>query len=312
MANFWWVNQGKSYRWERDLGILWAPKKAVDGKRPHHWERMELIRPGDIVLHYVAGQIRAVSLVLVSARDAVNPHEGKTESEWDFEGREISVRIQELDLPLPLKAIPADLREIWRGYGRPFDRNGNVVVGYLFQLPMEGAVWLMRELGLEADPAEEFLDRPVVNIQGNYDPVIVVGPDGEVTVKVRAEHRQLRQHLFRGKTEETCALCGRTLPVNLLVTAHIKQRSKCTATERIDRNVVMAACALGCDAVFERGYVQVSEKGTVEAGPVREGGEHLQGFIDYLVGRNVVVFSPATEDYFKWHARWHRKRALRN
>lgn len=272
---------------------------------------MELVQPDDIILHYAGGQIRAVSSVLVHARDALNPHAGRTESEWETEGREISVRIQELDLPLALKSIPVDLRQSWKGHGQPFDRNGNVALGYLFKLPIEAAVWLMRELGLEAEPDDEFLNQQVADIQGNYDPVIVVGPDGEITVKVRAEHRQLRQHLFRGKTEETCALCGRTLPVNLLVTAHIKQRSKCTANERIDRNVVMAACALGCDAVFERGYVQVSREGNVEAGPVLEGGEHLQSFIDYLVGRKVVIFSPGTEKYFSWHAQWHSKRALK-
>ena len=312
MASFWWVNQGQSYQWERDLGILWAPKKSSAGKRFHHWDRMEQVEPGDLILHYAGGQIRAVSSVLVHARDAVNPHAGRTESEWDTDGREISVRIQELDLPLALKTIPIDRRQSWKGPGQPFDRNGNVALGYLFQLPIKAAVWLMKELGLTAEPDEEFLDQSVAEIQGNYDPVIVVGPDGEVTVKVRAEHRQLRQHLFGRKTEETCALCGRTLPINLLVTAHIKQRSKCTAIERTDRNVVMAACALGCDAVFERGYVQVSAEGIVEAGPMQEGGEHLQGFIDYLVGRNVVVFSPASEKYFEWHARWHHKKALKN
>lgn len=307
MSNFWWVNQGKSYQWERDLGILWAPNES-GGKRLHHWDRMDYVQPGDVVIHYVRGQVRAVSSVLMSARPAANPYQGEAESGWDSAGREISVRIRELDMPLSLSSIPLDLRKTWKGYGQPFDVNGKVTVGYLFELPADAAVWLMREMGLEASADDEFLERPEESIQGDYEPVIVAGPDGEVIVKVRSEHRQLRQHLFGTRTEEACALCGRTLPVNLLVTAHIKQRSQCTADERVDPNVVMAACALGCDAVFERGYVQVSGEGIVEAGPVRVGGEHLQGFIDYLVGRDVVVYSPATRPYFDWHARWHRKR----
>lgn len=308
MAKFWWVNQGQSYGWERDLGILWAPKKTAAGKKEHHWERMNHVQPGDLVLHYAGGQIRAVSSVLVHARDAVNPHSGRTASDWNKEGREISVRVHELNIPLPLRAIPVAVRQGWKGYGQPFDRNGNVVVGYLFQLPTNAAVWLMKELGLEAAADDVFFDQEMMGKQGYYGPAIVVGADGEVAVKVRAEQHQLRQHLFGRETEQTCALCGRTLPANLMVTAHIKQRSQCTANERIDRNVVMAACALGCDAVFEKGYVHVSKHGIIDAGPIFEGGEHLQGFIDYLVGRKVTVYSPVTEKYFAWHAGWHRKR----
>ena len=57
---WFWVNQGQTWKAERDEGILWAPLLSKNGLKLHHWERMDELRPGDVVIHY-SGAIRAVS-----------------------------------------------------------------------------------------------------------------------------------------------------------------------------------------------------------------------------------------------------------
>lgn len=309
LGEIWWVNQGQSYKWESQLGVLWAPNANGSGRRQDHWDRMDSVAAGDLVLHYAAAQVRAISTVLVPARRAPNPHLGKTESEWQLDGREIKVRVQELDLPLNLASIPEDLRKSWKRTGSPFNVNGGVNQGYLWELPVEAGIWIVRALRLVVDTEGPSAAASTDDASGDFDTVISVGPDGEVTVKTRPEHGQLKRMLFNGAPQASCSLCGRVLPTGLLVVSHIKKRSECSLKERGDLNVVMAACALGCDAVFERGYVHVQSEGTIKAGPWTAPTDSLLHFVEALEGRKIAGFTESKATYFEWHARWHGRRA---
>ncbi|SDS89134.1 hypothetical protein SAMN04489743_1131 [Pseudarthrobacter equi] len=311
MVNFWWVNQGQSYKWESALGIMWAPYVNEDGRSQHHWERMDRVRPGDIVINYADTQIRSVSTALTGARPAANPHVGLTELEWERDGREVKLRMQELEVPLPLSDIPEALRRAWKSYGSPFNIKGGVNQGYLFELPRAAGLWIMDVLSLVAEPGDDLSDLAADNDEDEADAVIVVGADGTVVVKLRAEHNQLKKHLFGGKQDGECALCGKLLPKGLLVTSHIKKRAECSPVERVDKRVVMAACALGCDAVFERGYIKVNPAGVIEVGPRQAATEHLSAFVADLVGKKVAAFGPHTAKYFAWHSKWHAGKARR-
>lgn len=68
----------------------------------------------------------------------------------------------------------------------------------------------------------------------------------------------LREHLSHGKKFSTCAICGRELPVNLLVTVHLKKGAECTDEEKLDLNVVVPMCSLDREALYEKGYIAVS------------------------------------------------------
>lgn len=75
----------------------------------------------------------------------------------------------------------------------------------------------------------------------------------------RKEHGLLQSWLFNGKDTEVCAICGDRFHVDALVTAHKKKRAICTTAERLDPHIVMPACALGCDFLYERGYIYVQD-----------------------------------------------------
>lgn len=66
-TNVWWVNQGSTYDHEKNGGYLWAPLKDKGGGTQNHWERMDDVRIGDLIVHYCNGEIRAVSRVAAQA-----------------------------------------------------------------------------------------------------------------------------------------------------------------------------------------------------------------------------------------------------
>lgn len=87
--------------------------------------------------------------------------------------------------------------------------------------------------------------------------------ESEYVGKRRAEQQYLRQYLLPG-VKGQCLLCGRTFSRDFLVAAHIKKRSLCTPEEKADiPAIAMLACRFGCDELYERGMIAVSQQGKV-------------------------------------------------
>ena len=127
-ASVWWVNQGATYTKERDGGFLWAPMLNKAGRPQYHWDTMDEVREGDVVLHYSNGSLRAASHVSAAARPAPNPLGDRT---WDEAGRLVGTQYQELNEPVALGAIDegARIRQ-----GSPFTVTGSVQQVYLVRL----------------------------------------------------------------------------------------------------------------------------------------------------------------------------------
>lgn len=126
----WWVNQGSSFKRGRQSGCLWAPMTDKAGRGHDHWESLEYAKPGDLVINYADGQIRAVSTVKALAYPATRP-DPAADQEWSNEGRRLDVEYRDLETLLPLSSIPEGRRQ---GEGGPFDKGGGVRQGYFFPL----------------------------------------------------------------------------------------------------------------------------------------------------------------------------------
>lgn len=116
----------------------------------------------------------------------------------------------------------------------------------------------------------------------------------------RKEQGLLRGILFGGVTESKCAICHRLLSTDLLVAAHIKPRKKCSTSERKNPNIVMPACRLGCDELFEKGYVLVDAKGVIHRNSNVEISSDLSEFISTLEGKDCLYFNDETEKFFAY------------
>lgn len=125
--------------------------------------------------------------------------------------------------------------------------------------------------------------------------------DREHTALGRVEQSYLRHMLFKDVDRANCSLCGRLLPVGLLIAAHIKPRSECSRRERLDvANIVSSMCLLGCDALYERGLVSVDERGRILRSEAQTS-PAVAAVLRAFRGRTCGAWNEARAVYFDWH-----------
>lgn len=129
--------------------------------------------------------------------------------------------------------------------------------------------------------------------------------DSQVTTLRRLEQGYLKKHLFGNKVEGKCSFCGNKYPISLLVAAHIKKRAHCNHQERLDLNVVMPMCKLGCDEIFEKGYVFV-DQGIIKRSSHKSFTSDLMNYVKNLEGANCPSYNTKSAKYFDWHRSFHK------
>ncbi len=248
---------------------------------------------GDVVFHYQIGFLRAVSIVVEEWRDYPRPVEySRRDGEGD-DGWLVSVEAVATDLDLGFRRVGELIN---KGNSGPLGSNGIPAQKYLSRLSAEEGVALLDELKVMLPLSEEgLLGRP----PGFWDGAET---DSEALVKIRKEQGELRHKLLRGRSNADCAVCGSTLPARLLIAGHIKPRSKCTDDERRDCRAAMLVCNLGCDALFEWGYIVVDSGGRVRPSRTPETGS-VKAAVSALSGRMCSAFNRHTSAKFAEHAR---------
>ncbi|RPE10724.1 HNH endonuclease [Paenibacillus polymyxa] len=119
--------------------------------------------------------------------------------------------------------------------------------------------------------------------------------------KGRKEQSFLRRKLFKNKKVGVCGICGNQYPVDLLVAAHIKKRSKCSREEKLDyKNIVMPMCKFGCDDLFEKGYIVVCD-GKIQRNIKKSYTPHLLERVAQIETRECKHWNDHTRKYFEWH-----------
>ncbi|MEI8411460.1 MULTISPECIES: hypothetical protein [unclassified Kribbella] len=124
--------------------------------------------------------------------------------------------------------------------------------------------------------------------------------DGMTIRSYRREQRFLRGVIGIGTGDPNrlhqCGICGRSFPEQLLAAAHVKPRRECTDEERRDLfNVAMPACTLGCDALYEHGYLAVSARGELLCD------ETASVDLSRYDGLIAPAWTLPREPYFAWH-----------
>ncbi|MEE4419578.1 hypothetical protein [Streptomyces bugieae] len=120
-------------------------------------------------------------------------------------------------------------------------------------------------------------------------------------VLVRREQSKLRRQLLGRAENFTCALCGRTLPTRMIRAAHIKRRSVATREEQLTLANLMPACTLGCDELFEHGFIRVNAEGIIESGRHGSLTDDLGAAVADLAGRQIHGYTSAKAPFYAWH-----------
>src|SRR5262249_50876706 len=107
----WWVNQGGTHKQGHPCGYFVGPLKGQRGATLAHWESLADVRRGDVVVHYLDGAVRALSLATAEAELIPRPAEfGQTP--WGEEGRRLLVSYFELGDPIPRSAIAEQIKAL--------------------------------------------------------------------------------------------------------------------------------------------------------------------------------------------------------
>jgi hypothetical protein len=279
-----------------DRTAVWG---VTEGKRGQNKVKWKKLRFGDVALLYANKQIFSQARIVLCLHNeqlakslwSVNA-EGKT---WEY--IYFLDDLQETEIPIKRfnKLLGYKPSNIVQGFtvleGKKAELVGELLELDDTALPLAGQV-----------EAPHDLINQLTSLQATDQPVSALA---------RAEADILRKYLFGSDTTSECDLCGRKLPTHLIVAAHIKPRASCTEDQRKDLNVVMRACKLGCDDLFERGYITVDDTGTICATTNLDSSpSDLKQFVQSLVGSACKAFSTANIQYFEWRKN-HPRRYLR-
>jgi len=143
VPNIWWVNQGSTMAEEKAEGIIWAPLSGKGGRTQYHWETMDEVKQGDIVLHYANGSIHYVSKVVKGTTRARKPS-SMSESSWEEQGRLVRVEYFPLQPNIPLINFVQDILDLKINQG-PIHTAAGVKQGYLFRFTVQGLQFIQKK-----------------------------------------------------------------------------------------------------------------------------------------------------------------------
>lgn len=289
---FWWASQGKNYEVAVAEGTLWAPLLNDGGVGRPDWLALMDMRPSDVVLHYDAPYLSAVSVVVTTANLSYPPVGYKAPP------RELGnlVLVQPLTTEI---AIHRDTAATIVPHGNgPLTIKGKPAQKYVSNLSEDVGTKLLELANIDPskalrDIAAEEFDEPLLG--GSLEETDIL-----VLANQRAEQRFLRTTLLRSFPAQ-CAMCHRMFPENLPVAGHIKPRRACSHEERLDYiNVAMLVCVLGCDSLYEKGYLGVDSMGRIVIGSGQSAGA-ANGILSSLADNQCLRHNEKTGAHFAWH-----------
>lgn len=274
---------------------VWGVTPGVSGGNMRKWERM---REGDLVVLYRNRTLfmRGTVEMKLHSRELATDLWSLTADGQTWEHIYLLNGLETMDIPIGRfnRALGYAESNVVQGFN-VYDGAKAEAIIELLELPAETI-----ETGKQPTSREAFA-AALASLEST---------DAESSGKRRKEAQLFRQYLFGESATGKCHICGRTLPIDLLVGAHIKPRASCTEKERRTPEVVMSACRLGCDELFEKSYLQVDESGLVHVNPAICGRDaDVATFAASLNGRTCLAFNNVTKPFFDWK-RQHPRRVL--
>ncbi|MGF9913039.1 AAA family ATPase [Paenibacillus ehimensis] len=197
IPGIWWVNQGATLSVGQAEGNLWAPLKASNGRAMYHWDTMDEVKVGDIILHYANGALRSVSQVLEAAVRALKPASFQSSGDgWEQEGRLVRVQYHALEPAIPLQQfsqalIPLDIEQ------GPIHTGGGVKQGYLFRFTLQAMQIIQAR---SADTAWPDFTKPasvIDSMEGEGNVEMEPIPDSDVASTIQTIQTYIRHKGFQ-------------------------------------------------------------------------------------------------------------------
>ena len=119
--------------------------------------------------------------------------------------------------------------------------------------------------------------------------------------KIRLEQNIFSKYLFNEKSKSKCAICSKVYPNSIMVAGHIKKRSLSNELEKRNLNIIMPICKIGCDDLFERGYIYLDSKGYVTLNKEKEVSADLKEYLKTIVNEKSWYFNKDNAQFYEQH-----------
>jgi putative restriction endonuclease len=294
------VMQGHTYQEEKELGIIWSPQKDKGGNVPHSWKRMTEVKKGDRVLHYVKGNIVAISIAVEDCILASKPSNLQAHSRWNDEGYLVKLQYHELETSVNIREKFDAISSLLPIKYSPIQNSSKGNQGYLYPCNEELAIKLL-ELISESNIYqinEEQLELSVDEVRRTENHTlspIIAETESEVKAKIRLGQQKFRKSLiplWDGK----CVLCDISLS-ELIRASHSKPWKDSTNAERLDPyNGVLLCC--NHDALYDKGFITFDGQGNLHISSKISSDDYLKFGLNPTAK---IKIHPNNKTFFKWH-----------
>ena len=296
------VMQGETYQEERNAGVLWTPQIDKSGMVPHSWNRMQELKKGDIVFHYVKGLLVAISRVREDCHKGIkpkNPADQQHEEEAAFIAH---TAYRELEHPLSVKEFFQEIQPLLPVKYSAFQEYASGNSGYLYPCNEELAMKFLELISslniftLEVEQLE--LAMEVVK-KTEHNPLLglIAEAELEIKTKMRRGKEQFRESLLPLWNGE-CPLCGIAID-DVLKATHAKPWKDSSDAERLDPFNGVLLCA-NHSAMYSAGLVAFTGGGRLHiSSRIPEEQYLLYGLRKGLK----IPVSPEHSSYLRWHKR---------
>lgn len=296
------VMQGHTYHEEKENGFIWAAKQDSSGMPSHSWQRMMEVEKGDLIFHYVKGEILAISVATKGCEIAHRPSNPQHHALWNDPGYFVELEVHELDVPIQIRAKFEEILPLLPIKYSPFQMNGHGNQGYLYPCNEELAVKLL-EMIADSNITEIENEQlalaisPVVQTERNPLIPLLAEAESELKAKIRLGEGILRAQMMPLWADQ-CTICGIDLPIVLRATRS-KPWKDCTRDERIDPYNGMLLCA-NHEILYKTGYIAFDGQGKIHiAEEILE-----EDYKKFGIHRQMkIARMEQNKSYFKWHKR---------
>lgn len=123
---FWWVNHKQTYGAEVGGGYIWSPMTNRNGSKNQTYINLTLTQPGDVVISYAGGLIKAIGLVAAPCSEKSKPSEfGSAGDSWSDTGWEVLIDWELLEKPIRPKEQLELIAPLLPSKNSPLQPNGN-------------------------------------------------------------------------------------------------------------------------------------------------------------------------------------------
>lgn len=262
---FWWVNHKQTYSAEVGGGYIWSPMTNRNGSKNQTYINLTLTRPGDVVISYAGGLIKAIGLVAAPCSEKSKPSEfGSAGDSWSNTGWEVRIDWEQLDKPIRPKDHIELIAPLLPSKNSPLQPNGNGNQSCYLAGISNKLGNLLLSLANRVNPFfADDIEQHQAELEGDAIEAAIKASSLEVTEKLQLTKARIGQGDFRKKLEIIEPACRVTGVTNkaLLIASHIKPWSKCdTNAERLDgHNGLLLSPHI--DKLFDRGWITFTDAG---------------------------------------------------